>query len=483
VPSPRPARTARPVRRIAAVGCALALVVACHVSVGPAARAATPTAQVWITTPDGSRKLTRSPDAAFDGRRLKTDIAVDAAEKAQRFTGAGASMTEASAHLIAGLPAGKRASLLGDLFSRDGGGIGLNYLRQPLGGTDFVARLPYYTYEGTPGTFSVARDEQEILPLLRRALKINPSVRVMASPWSAPAWMKDNGRLGGGRVAPEHYGDYADYLVKSVRAYRKAGVPVADLTVGNEPLFAAVYPSMNMSSGEQAELFRVLDRKLTAAGLGTGLFAFDHNWDHPEYALDVLRRTTGIARVQGASFHCYGGKPEQQQAVRDAGGRVFFTECSGTDGDDGTQDFSQALGWQTGNWVIRTLRSGSETVVLWNLALDKDGGPHYGYCRHCNGVVQVDGDSVHRNAEYYTLGHVAKFVDRGARRVASTTQGAGGVQNVTFENPDGSRASVVLNDARTARTFSITENGRSLSYELPAGAVATFTWPGPPGTR
>ncbi|POX36126.1 glycosyl hydrolase, partial [Streptomyces sp. Ru73] len=445
------------------------------------ARPAATTAQVWITTADGTKRLARAADASFDDGRQQIDISVDSREQEQQFTGAGASLTEASAHLIAGLPEGQRTALMKDLFSRDGAGIGLNYLRQPLGGSDFVARLPYYTYEDTKGAFSIGRDTEEILPLLKQARGINSGIRVMGTPWSAPAWMKDSGKPEGGRLTREHYGDYADYLVRAVKAYREAGVPVDDLTVQNEPLFETTYPSMGMSADEQADFLKVLDARLTAAALPTRLFAYDHNWDRPDFPLTVLNRTKDIARVQGAAFHCYGGSPEAQQQVRDAGKRVFFTECSGTDSDDPARTFADTLKWQTENLVIRSMRSGAETVVLWNLALDKDGGPHFGNCgTRCNGVVQVDGGAVTKNAEYYVLGHVAKFVDRGAHRIGSTSQGSGGVQDVVFENPDGSRAAVVLNATGSARTFSVTESGRSLRYELPAGAVATFRWSGAP---
>ncbi|WP_374991231.1 glycoside hydrolase family 30 beta sandwich domain-containing protein [Streptomyces sp. LHD-70] len=186
---------------------------------------------------------------------------------------------------------------------------------------------------------------------------------------------------------------------------------------------------------------------------------------------------------------------------------MFFTECSGTDSEDPSRTFADTLKWQTENLVVRSLRSGAETVVLWNMALDDKGGPHFGLCgERCNGVVQVAGGKAEKNAEFYVLGHVSKFMDRGAHRIASTSQGPGGLQNVTFENPDGERVSVVVNAAdaprtfsvvvnaadapRTfsvvvnaadaPRTFSVTESGRSLAYELPAGAVATFTWPGAP---
>lgn len=481
-------------RRLAASATALTLLAGTHVLLGQNARAdgdgspgargtAATTAQVWVTTADGGKRLERGADVAFDGGRQEIDLTVDAFVREQRFTGAGASLTEASARLMAGLPEGERAKLMRSLFSAEGDGIGLDYLRQPLGGSDFVAELPYYSYEDEQGSFSVDRDRKEILPLLREALTVNPDIRVMGTPWSAPAWMKDSGKLEGGSLTQAHYEAYAEYLVKAVRAYADEGVTVDDLTAQNEPLFETTYPSMGMSAAQQADFLRVLDAKLTEAGLDTGLFAYDHNWDKPEYPLEVLEKTGDVERVQGAAFHCYGGEPEAQQKVRDAGGRVFFTECSGTDSESGdpADTFADSLKWQTENLVVRSLRSGSETVVLWNMALDERGGPHFGNCgSRCNGVVEIDGGDVARNAEFYSLGHVSKFVDRGAHRIGSATQQPGGVEDVVFENPDGSRAAVVLNSADSARKFSVTESGHSLAYELPAGAVATFTWPGTP---
>ena len=473
-------------RRFTALASALALLASGYTLVsqaqaGERGRDAATTAQVWVTTADGSKRLEKGADVAFDSGKQTIDIAVDAGTREQEFTGAGASITEASARLLTQLPDGERDQLMNDLFSTDGAGIGLDYLRQPLGGSDFVAELPYYSYEDQQGSFSVARDEKEILPLLRQARGINSGIRIMGTPWSAPGWMKDGGKLEGGRLKPENYDAYADYLVKAVQAYGDAGVPIDDLTVQNEPLFETTYPSMGLSAAEEADFFRVLDGKLTAAGLDTSLFAYDHNWDKPEYPLEVLDKTKDIDRVQGAAFHCYGGQPEAEQQVRDTGERVFFTECSGTDSDDPANTFADSLKWQTENLVIRSMRSGAETSVLWNMALDKNGGPHFGNCgTKCNGVVEIDGGSVAKNAEFYSLGHVSKFVERGAHRIGSTSEDSGGVENVVFENPDGSRAAVVLNSTGSAQTFSVTEAGSSLAYELPAGAVATFTWPGAP---
>ncbi|MFH9683471.1 RICIN domain-containing protein [Streptomyces globisporus] len=471
--------------RARAAGAALVVTVAAlgvDGAVGTA-RAADPVAQVWVTTPDGSKKLTPEGNVPFAGSPQAIDIRIDANNKGQKFTGAGASVTGASAHLLQGLPQAQRTSVLKSLFSTEGDGIGLNYLRQPLGSTDFDANTNPYTYEDTRGAFSIDRDRSQIIPVLKQATAVNPAIRFMGSPWSPPAWMKTNNSLNGGSLRTEHYQTYADYLVKAIRAYGQEGITLTDLTAQNEPEFATSYPSMSMTSAQQADFLRVLDRTLTAANLPTNILAYDHNWDHPNYPLDVFARTAGIQRIIGAAFHCYGGAPAAQKQIADAGKRVFFTECSGTDSATPATTFGDTLKWHAENLVVQNMRNGGETVINWNLALDRNGGPHQGHCTiRCNGIVEIDGGQVTRNAEFYVLGHVSKFIKAGAVRIGSTSQGAGGVQNVAFQNSDGSRAAVVVNTAAGSQRFSLTDNGRSLAYTLPAGAVATFTWDGSGGT-
>ncbi|MFI2467546.1 RICIN domain-containing protein [Streptomyces globisporus] len=471
--------------RARAAGAALVVTVAAlgvDGAVGTA-RAADPVAQVWVTTPDGSKKLTPEGNVPFTGSPQAIDIRIDANNKEQKFTGAGASVTGASAHLLQGLPQAQRTSVLKSLFSTEGDGIGLNYLRQPLGSTDFDANTNPYTYEDTRGAFSIDRDRSQIIPVLKQATAVNPAIRFMGSPWSPPAWMKTNNSLNGGSLRTEHYQTYADYLVKAIRAYGQEGITLTDLTAQNEPEFATSYPSMSMTSAQQADFLRVLDRTLTAANLPTNILAYDHNWDHPNYPLDVFARTAGIQRIIGAAFHCYGGAPAAQKQIGDAGKRVFFTECSGTDSATPATTFGDTLKWHAENLVVQNMRNGGETVINWNLALDRNGGPHQGHCTNrCNGIVEIDGGQVTRNAEFYVLGHVSKFIKAGAVRIGSTSQGAGGVQNVAFQNSDGSRAAVVVNTAAGSQRFSLTDNGRSLAYTLPAGAVATFTWDGSGGT-
>ncbi|MEW1892627.1 RICIN domain-containing protein [Streptomyces sp. NBC_00523] len=470
--------------RARAAGAALAMAVAAVglAGSGTAAQAADPTAQVWVTTPDGAKRLSAEGSVAFTGSPQSVDIRVDANSKGQKFTGAGASVTGASAHLIQGLPQDKRNALMSSLFSSAGDGIGLSYLRQPLGSSDFNADNSLYTYEDTRGSFSIDRDKAEIIPVLKQATSVNPAIRFMGTPWSSPAWMKTNNALNGGSLKTDSYQAYADYLVKAIKAYGQQGITLTDLTVQNEPEFAASYPSMTMTSSQQADFFKVLDRTLTAANLPTNLLAFDHNWDHPNYPLEVFNGTPGMSRVIGAAFHCYGGDPSAQQQVVNAGKRVFFTECSGTESADRSTTFADTLKWHAENLVVQNMRNGGETVIDWNLALDQNGGPHQGGCSdRCNGVVEIANGNVTRNAEYYVLGQLSKFVKPGATRIGSTSQGNGGVENVAFQNPDGTRAAYVVNSATSAQKFSLTDNGRSLVYTLPAGAVGTFVWSGTDG--
>ncbi|MFJ3867609.1 RICIN domain-containing protein [Streptomyces nigra] len=468
-------RTRPPRARAAALVLALA-VTGLGLTSGGTAQAADPVAQVWITTPDGARKLSSDGSAPFTGSPQSVDIRVDASARGQRYTGAGASVTGASARLIQQLPQDRRNDLMRSLFSTSGDGIGLSYLRQPLGSSDFDATNNPHSYEDTPGRFSIERDRAEIIPVLKQALSVNPSIRFMGTPWSPPGWMKTSNSLNGGSLRPENYGNYADYLVKTIQAYRQEGITLTDLSVQNEPEFATSYPSMSMTSTQQADFLRVLDPKLTAASLPTNLLAFDHNWDHPDYPLEVFSRTSGINRVIGAAFHCYGGQPSAQQQVVNAGKRVFFTECSGTDSSDPASTFGDSLRWQAENLIVQNMRNGGETVVTWNLALDQNGGPHQGHCANrCNGVVEIANGNVNRGAEYYSLGHISKFVKVGATRIGSTSQGGGGIQNVAFQNPDGTRVAYVVNTGGAQR-YSITDNGRSLTYTLPSGAVATFVW-------
>ena len=479
---------------------------------GPAAVAVSlPSAHVWVTTPDGSQRMTDGGQIPFRaGGSASLTVTVDPSRSYQRMDGFGASITDSSAHVLYGLGPQQRATAMRDLFSPSDGD-GLSLLRQPMGASDFVDG-PFYTYDDLPtgGTdygmhhFSIQHDRRQILPLLRQAIALNPTLKIIATPWSPPAWMKTPASLIGGRLIddPRIYEAYALYFVKFIQAYERAGVPIYAVTLQNEPQnrHPNGYPGADVPVAQEAKLINALGPALQDAGLHTKLFGYDHNWsEHPNdiastppgqdpeinYPFDLMQ-TSAARWLAGTAFHCYFGDQTRQTQMHQAfpDKAIWFTECSGSHGptDPPAQVFSDTLKWHARNLVLGVTRNWGQSVVNWNLALDPSGGPHNNGCGTCTGVITVGpGQTVTRNAEYYTLGHLARFVHPGAVRIASTSFGTTGwngqIMDVAFRNPDGSTALVVHNENDNPARFAVAEGEASFDYTLPGGALATFTWP------
>ncbi|MBV1850564.1 discoidin domain-containing protein [Catellatospora tritici] len=475
-------------------------------------------ARVWLTTVDGAELLREQAAVPFrTGASDLPTIVVDPLRSYQAMDGFGASITDSSATVLSGLSPAARQDALRRLFDPVAG-IGVSFLRQPIGSSDFTAAAQHYTYDDVPAGatdfdlvhFSIAHDEARILPLLRQARRLNPRLTILATPWSAPAWMKTSGSLVGGQLKddPAIYRAYARYLVKFVQAYAAAGVPVDYLTVQNEPQnrAPAAYPGVDMPVAQQAKVIEALGPLLRAASPHTRILAYDHNWStHPgdidstppgrspetDYPYQLL--SGPAARwIAGTAFHCYYGDPSAQSALHEAfpDKGIWFTECSGSHGPDDppAKFFRDTLVWHARTIAIGTTRNWARSVVNWNLALDPTGGPHLGGCGTCTGLLTIGADgTVTTNAEYYTIGHLSKFVQPGAVRVASTSFGTTGwngqIMDVAFRNPDGSTALVVHNENDDPRSFAVAVGDRIFEYTLPGGALATFTWPADPSLR
>jgi glucosylceramidase len=469
-------------KRVACVVTAVAATVGAVLAVPATPAMAATTASVWLTTADRSNLLRKQADISFGNGGSGSVITVNPNTTYQSMVGFGASFTDAAAWNVVNSP--RRDEIMNALFNPSSG-VGMSWLRQPVGATDFSRS--FYTYDDgaadpTLSRFSTAHDNAYILPLVRQARQLNPRLSIMATPWSAPAWMKTNNNLIGGSLSDNQIGVYADYLVKFAQAYGAAGAPVDYLSVQNEPNFSPPgYPGMLMSAGQQSNIINNLAPKLRNAGLSTKILGYDHNWDNTSYAQQV--NNSAGANVVGSAWHCYGGNPSGQSTVHNAqpGKEIFFTECSGTSSGDDAATFRDSLRWQGINLAIGTTRNWARTVTTWNLALDANHGPVIGSCGNCTGVVTTNGNNVTYNAEYYVLGHLSKFVQPGAVRIDSTGYGEGGVQNVAFRNPDGTIVLVALNSGGT-QNFQVNYGGQSFGYQLAAGAMATFTWPGTGGT-
>jgi glucosylceramidase len=441
--------------------------------------------QVWVTTADRSRLLARDTDLAFDEEPPRPLlIEVDERARYQEMVGFGAAITDASATVINRLQSAQRNALLRELFGPPPG-IGLGFVRVAIGASDFSSfhysldDLPPGETDPTLAHFALDANRTQLTPLLRAARSINPQLKVVASPWSAPGWMKNSGNLVGGKLRPEAYGVFADYLLRYADASAQAGVPIYALTVQNEPGFAPTdYPGMLFEPAARARFIReYLGPRLAARQHPPLLLDWDHNWDKPEAPLHVLADDDAARYIAGVAWHCYYGEVQAQLQVHEAhpDKDAYLTECSG---GGWSPHWSEALRHFVGHLMIGSTRAWAKGVILWNLALDEQHGPHAGGCKNCRGVVTIDTASgrVARNVEYYSLAHLSRFVRPGARRIKSS-DAEEGLQNVAFRNADdGSLVLLVLNGGSEGRIFSVRSGGRSFSYELPAGAVATFSW-------
>jgi len=466
-----------------------------------AAPAPSPDVEVVITSADLSQALTRMPDVMFSD----TDpggpiIHVSESARFQRIKGFGGAMTDTSAWLIYDeLAPGARATLMNALFGA--GGIHLSFLRVPMGASDFTsARRPYSYDDLPPGRsdpklrhFSIRHDARYIIPALKQALSINPGMFVLANPWSPPGWMKTNDALSNrndrGSLKPSAARPLADYFVRFLEAYARLGIHVDAVTPQNEPAQPSIYPGMNLSEPAEAAFVREdLVPALRVAKLGTGVYGYDWGWSAPQmrYALS-LARSPAAGDLAGISTHCYRGDPRTISELHAEAPRLdeIVSECS-----------PGIMPAPTSEVEIGSMRNWASALALWNLALDPAGGPVQPpnfACPHCTGIVTID-EATHSVAftrDYYQLGQISKFVLPGAVRIGSNhfvryvtpTKVRGmatpGLDDVAFENPNGSRVLVAYNSSSAPIAFGVKDDGRYFAYTLAAGATGTFVWDRP----
>jgi len=449
----------------------------------PAACAFAQEAEIWLTTSDRQKLLEKQAPLAW--RRQKDPqlplVIVAEGLAYQRIEGFGASMTDSAAYLIRQrVPAERQQAVMEDLFDPEKG-IGVSFLRNPMGASD-LARFHYSYHELPPGTqdpalekFSIDHDRQDILPLLKQALRINPRIRMMGSPWSAPGWMKTSGAMIGGSLRRDAYPAFALYFRKYLEAYAAEGVPVHYISVQNEPLYVPKdYPGMLMTAAEQTEFLRDhLVPALDAARLSARILVYDHNWDRPDYPAEVLadRVLAASPRIAGVAWHWYGGTPGAMTTVHqlDPKRGQYVTEASGGTWieDQVKADFEA---------IIHSMRNWCRAFVKWGLALNENRGPNAGGCKTCTGLIEVNEQTgeVRQTIDYYTLGHFSKFLTPGAVRVYSTN--APGIITAAFVDRSLRRVLVAYNETQTAKRFQVEWRERWLTVELPPLGGATVVW-------
>ena len=437
----------------------------------------------WVTAGDQSSLLQRSPQPLrFVNKNSGLPIIeIDTTQSFQSVDGFGYTLTGGSAFLLhEKLTKSRRSELLNELFSTDVNGIGVSYLRISIGASDLddhvfsYIDLPSGEKDPTLSKFILEEDRKHLIPVLQEILVINPEVKIMGSPWSAPAWMKTNNNPKGGSLKKDFYGAYANYLVKYIQEMAKEGISIEAITIQNEPENPHNNPSMLMTASEQAEFIKNhLGPAFSRNAIKTKIVIFDHNCDHPEYPIAILNDVQAKKYVDGTAFHLYLGEITALSDVHTAhpDKNIYFTEqWTSSEGK-----FDGDLRWHVKNLIVGAMRNWSRTVLEWNLAADPQQNPHTddGGCTQCLGALTI-GDTIRRNVAYYIIAHVSKFVRPGSVRISSTIPE--GIPNVAFHTPDGMHVLIVLNDSESIKEFEIKFNSQYTTASLLPGSVGTFVW-------
>ncbi|HMG93775.1 MAG TPA: glycoside hydrolase family 30 beta sandwich domain-containing protein [Chryseolinea sp.] len=438
--------------------------------------------EVTITSGDKKFLLSKTEPLLFKPDSANgVVIQVDTSQRFQSIDGFGYALTGGSAYLLKQkLTDQQRSELLKELFSTDQNRIGISYLRISVGASDLDDEVFSYDdlekgkTDPTLASFNLSPDDENLIPVLKEILAIAPGIKIMASPWSAPPWMKTNNSTKGGSLRAEFYDVYSRYLIKYVQEMTKRGITIDAITLQNEPENPNNNPSMVMTAEDQTKFVgSFLGPAFTAFGINTKIVVFDHNCDHPEYPISILDNARAKRYINGTAFHLYLGDITALSKVHDAhpDRNIYFTE----QWTSGKGDFGGDLKWHIKNVIVGATRNWSRTVLEWNLANDPQFNPHTddGGCTECLGAITI-GDSVVRNVAYYIIAHASKFVRPGSVRIASTDISE--LPNVAFRDPSGGKVLIVLNEAAESKTFGIRLGKQTAMATLPAGSVGTFKW-------
>jgi len=435
----------------------------------------------WLTNNSGSVRLAKQTTVLDFGTVANPQPTIEVSDTSvfQTIDGYGYTLTGGSVEVINSLNASRKQELLQDLFNTTTG-IGVSYLRVSIGASDLNSApftyndLPAGQTDPTLASFSLSNDTA-VIGLLQEILAINPNIKIVATPWSAPVWMKDNGSFVGGSLQTQYYDEYAQYFVKYIQGMQAQGITITAITPQNEPLNPHNNPSMVMQAGEQANFIKnALGPAFQAAGLSTKIIAYDHNCDLPSYPLTILNDPGANPFVDGSAFHLYAGDISAMTTVHNAhpNKNVYFTEQY----TSATGSFGGDLKWHLKNVLIGSMRNWSKNTLEWNLASNGSWSPHTnGGCSDCKGAITItSSDTYVKNVAYYVIAHASKFVPAGSVRIASNI--TGNLQNVAFKTPEDKKVLIVENDGTTTEFFNIKYNGEWVRTSLEPGAVGTYVW-------
>ncbi len=435
---------------------------------------------VYTTTAD-QLQLLKKQDLTYSAGPIRNSfptIELKPEEKFQTVDGFGYTLTGGSAFLINKMIPDARVHLLKELFGNEATSIGISYLRISMGASDLDSEVFSYDDINNGETdpdlkrFSLSKDTLNLIPLLKQILAINPHIKIMATPWSPPVWMKDNHASKGGHLLKEFYGVYAEYFVRYIHEMKKAGIQIDAITIQNEPHHGGNNPSMVMEPNEEATFIKnYVGKAFRQHGIKSKIIVWDHNCDEPNYPMDIFKDSLANKFIDGAAFHLYNGDISALSVVHNVYPQknLYFTEQ--WTGKNGT--FAGDLIWHVKNVIIGSMNNWSRNALEWNLANDPDYAIHTpGGCTECKGALTISGSSVSRNVSYYIIAHAAKFIPAGSVRIG--TENVQNLSCVAFLSPSGKKILIVLNESVNKKIFNIKLNHTWITTSMLASSVSTF---------
>ncbi len=441
---------------------------------------------IYVTARDTGQRLAKAGEAELAAglpvSEKEDSIFVDPAKTFQTVIGIGGALTDASAETFYKLPLDKQQEIMRAYFDPQNG-IGYTLGRTHIHSCDFSSESYTYVKDGDTNldSFDISHDLKYRIPFIKAAMAAaGDHFTLFVSPWSPPAWMKDNhSMLHGGKLLPEYFESWARYYGKFIHAYEKAGVPIWGLTVQNEPLASQTWESCIFTAGEERDFVKnYLGPALWKDGLKSKkIIVWDHNRAllYPR-ASTVLDDPAAARYVWGVGFHWYvGDNFENVKRVQEAYPKthLLFTE-----GCNYPFEMSKINDWQWGeNYgraMVNDFNNGVEGWTDWNVLLDQHGGPNH-VQNYCYAPIHADtatGQLYYQNSYYY-IGHFSKFIRPGARRIISSSM-TDTLQTTAFLNPDGRIAVEILNLSGQSQPFNLWLDGKSVKSTSPAHSIMTM---------
>lgn len=451
--------------------------------------------KVLTSTDDRSKDLEMTSTAFSAADPSRPTLTVDAGMLYQEIDGFGAAITGSSAYNLIRMPEEKRHAFLQETFDRNSG-YGMSYVRVAIGCSDFS--LDEYSCCDKPGieNFGLTKEElMYVIPILQEIKEINPDVKIMGSPWTPPKWMKVNNlkdlkphdQWTSGHLNPKHYGDYAEYFVRWIDAFKSHGLDIYAITMQNEPLNRGNSASCFMGWEEQRDFLKTaLGPALKRVGSKVKVYAFDHNYnydgmkDQVGYPVNIYG-DEATEYLAGAAYHNYGGNKDELVRIHDCAPEkeLVFTETSIGTWNDG-RNLGKRLIDDMNEIVIGTVNRWCRGAIAWNLMLDADRGPNRdGGCQTCYGAVDLSEDmtEVKRNSHYYIMAHASVATDGGSRRAeVRGADDADGLSAMAFVNGDGSKGLVVSNSSATECKVNVSDGTHTFLCAIPGRGIVTCRW-------